>query len=246
MDHPKFISGDISTAFIAQEYPDGFQGAAVSETGLARLAALSVTLKLIRERRDARVSGALSNHERTVGHDWVVTLADHAFAARSTNGSVHLTKVDGPALPKGFDFAAGRALTVSTDWKPGATLAHATVDGVAMVVKVDPLTEGFRLRWRGGDYRTVVRTPRTAALAALMPEKLPPDTSKLLLCPMPGLVVSIAVAEGDEVQDGQTLAVIEAMKMENVLRAERRGTVRKINVAAGASLAVDQVIMEFE
>ena len=91
-----------------------------------------------------------------------------------------------------------------------------------------------------------VRTPRAAELAALMPEKLPPDTSKMLLCPMPGLVVSIAVEEGDEVQDGQALATVEAMKMENVLRAEKKAVVSKINAKAGDSLAVDDVILEFE
>jgi propionyl-CoA carboxylase alpha chain len=246
MDHPRFISGAISTAFIAQEYPDGFHGAAVDDATLGRLAALSVALKLIRERRDAKVTGAMANHERRVSADWVVTAAGRSWAVQADDGTLHITPVDSPVLPDGFDFHSGHTHIVATDWTPGATVAHATVDGADMTVKVDPMTEGFRLRYRGGDWRFQVRTPRIAALAALMPEKLPPDTSKFLLCPMPGLVVSIAVGEGDEVQDGQTLAVIEAMKMENVLRAERKGTVKKINVAAGASLAVDQVIMEFE
>jgi propionyl-CoA carboxylase alpha chain len=99
---------------------------------------------------------------------------------------------------------------------------------------------------RGADLKVHVRTPRAAELAKLMPEKLPPDTSKFLLCPMPGLIVKINVAEGDEVQEGQALATVEAMKMENILRAERKGVVKKINAAPGASLKVDEIIMEFE
>jgi propionyl-CoA carboxylase alpha chain len=143
-------------------------------------------------------------------------------------------------------FEDGVEMTVEGDWTPGDRLTRALVDGEPLTVKVDQRTEGFRIRRRGADLDVKVRTPRAAELAKLMPEKLPPDTSKMLLCPMPGLVVSIAVAEGEEVQEGQTLCTVEAMKMENVLRAERMGVVKKINAAAGASLAVDDVIMEFE
>jgi propionyl-CoA carboxylase alpha chain len=157
-----------------------------------------------------------------------------------------MSPLDGSSAPKGLDFAKGEPLEVATDWTPGQTLARATVAGVAMAVKVDPLTEGFRLRYRGVDVKALVRTPRLAQLAALMPEKTPPDTSRFLLCPMPGLLVSLAVAVGDEVQEGQALATIEAMKMENVLRAEKKAKVSKINAQPGGSLAVDEVIMEFE
>jgi len=114
------------------------------------------------------------------------------------------------------------------------------------VMKVGKIPSGFRLRLRGADLKCHVRSPRQAALAELMPEKLPPDTSKYLLCPMPGLIVRISVAEGDEVQEGQALATVEAMKMENILKAERRGVVKKISASAGASLKVDDVILEFE
>jgi len=119
------------------------------------------------------------------------------------------------------------------------------VDDAALTLKVATLTEGFRIRWRGADLRVLVRPPHVARLAALMPQKAAADASKHLLCPMPGLVVSIAVAEGDTVQEGQALATVEAMKMENVLRAERKGVVSKITCAPGDSLAVDAVIMEF-
>ena len=143
-------------------------------------------------------------------------------------------------------FEDGTARRVASDWTPGHSLAILDVDGERMALKVESRTEGFRIRYRGADLDVKVRSPRAAELARLMPEKLPPDTSKLLLCPMPGVVVSIAVAEGDEVQEGQALVTVEAMKMENVLRAERKATVKKINAAPGASLAVDEVIIEFE
>jgi len=125
-------------------------------------------------------------------------------------------------------------------------LARLDVDGSDLVLKVGKIPSGFRMRVRGGDLKVHVRSPRQAELAELMPEKVAPDTSKLLLCPMPGLIVSVAVAVGDEVQEGQTLCTVEAMKMENVLKAEKKTVVTKINAAAGDSLAVDAVIMEFE
>lgn len=115
-----------------------------------------------------------------------------------------------------------------------------------MAVKVELSPSTIRLRWRGIDVSARVRTPRVAELARLMPEKLPPDTSKMLLCPMPGVVTVISVSEGDHVEAGQALATVEAMKMENILRAERRAKVSKVAVSAGDSLAVDEVILEFE
>ena len=114
------------------------------------------------------------------------------------------------------------------------------------MLKVAKIPGGFRVRTRGADLKVHVRTPRQAEMARLMPEKMPPDTSKYLLCPMPGLIVKISVEEGQEVQEGQALATVEAMKMENILKAERKGVVKKITAKAGASLKVDEVIMEFE
>ncbi len=137
-------------------------------------------------------------------------------------------------------------LRVESDWVPGDSLAVLGVDGTPLVMKVGKVPNGFRLRLRGADMKVYVRTPRQAELAALMPEKLAPDTSKLLLCPMPGLIVKVDVEAGQEVQEGQALCTVEAMKMENILRAERKSVVSKINAAAGDSLAVDEVIMEFE
>lgn len=141
---------------------------------------------------------------------------------------------------------AGKKLLVETGWKPGMSLAIARVDGELHHVRLDRVTGGFRLRWRGADLVARVLLPRVADLMPLMPVKVPPDMSKFLLCPMPGQVVRIDVAEGDVVEAGQNLAIVEAMKMENVLKAERRARVAKLKVKPGAVLAVDEIIMEFE
>jgi propionyl-CoA carboxylase alpha chain len=152
------------------------------------------------------------------------------------------------ADPRGSSvtFADGATLRVEGDWTPGDQLANMSVDGTPLVMKVGKISGGFRIRSRGADLKVHVRTPRQAELAGYMLEKTPPDTSKMLLCPMPGLIVKVDVEVGQEVQEGQGLCTVEAMKMENILRAERKGIVSKINAAAGDSLAVDDVIMEFE
>jgi propionyl-CoA carboxylase alpha chain len=236
MDHPKFVSGEMTTAFIAEEYPDGFQGVTLSEAQLRPVAAAAAAMNRVAEIRRTRVSGRLDNHERRVGSDWVVSLQGQEFA------------VTIEADPQGSTvlFEDGHACRVEGDWTPGDSLARMQVDEAPLLLKVDKITQGFRLRLRGADLKVHVRSPRQAELARLMPEKQAPDTSKLLLCPMPGLIVSVAVSEGDEVQEGQALCTVEAMKMENILRAERRGVVAKVNAGAGDSLAVDDVIMEFE
>jgi len=235
MDHPRFASGNITTAFIAEEYPDGFEGATLPDDLLARVAACACAMNRVAEIRRARVSGRMDNHERVVGTDWVVTIGAQSFQA-----SIQADREGATVTLDGSDYR------ITSDWLPGQPLARLTVNGTPLVMKVARQPGGYRLRLRGADLKLRVFSPRQAELAALMPEKMPPDTSKLLLCPMPGMVVSIAVEEGQEVYEGQALATIEAMKMENILRAERKGVVAKINVAAGDSLAVDEIIMEFE
>ncbi|MCL5778054.1 acetyl/propionyl/methylcrotonyl-CoA carboxylase subunit alpha [Limibaculum sp. FT325] len=235
MDHPRFVEGRLTTAFIAEEFPEGFNGVRLPPETLRRVAAVAAAMKLIVERRAARISGTMSNHERAVGRDWVVSAQGEDFAVSVSNGDEAVIL-----------FADGESLGVRLDWTPGDTVARANIGGDAMALKVDLRTEGFRIRYRGADLDVKVRTPRAAELARLMPEKLPPDTSKMLLCPMPGVVVRIDVAEGDEVEDGQALCTVEAMKMENVLRAERRVRIARINAKPGQSMAVDAVIMEFE
>ncbi|MEM9784243.1 MAG: biotin/lipoyl-containing protein, partial [Pseudomonadota bacterium] len=261
MDHEKFCAGDMTTAFIAEEFPDGFAGADLAEEDSRRIAAFAAHIHTLHTRRDARVSGRLrpppGRHADTA---LVVDLGPARY-------DVALSETD---LAAGVGAHAIRALVrggggveeldYGLHYTPGARTAHvsgqihATGDFDAApsgtlpryLMKVDRLTEGVRIRYRGADLQVKVRTPRAAELAALMPVKEAADTSKLLLCPMPGTVVSIAVAEGEAVQEGQALCTVEAMKMENVLRAERAGTVSKINVAAGAGLSVDDVIMEFD
>jgi len=236
MDHPRFVAGNITTAFIAEEYAQGFQGATLDGATVRRVAAAAAAMHRVAEIRRTRISGTMDNHTRRVGCDWVVSL----------QGEAHPVTVAADPAGSTVHFADGTALRVESDWTPGQPLARLTVDGAPLVLKVGKIPMGFRLRLRGADLKCHVRSPRQHELALLMPEKAPPDTSKFLLCPMPGLVVKIAVAEGDEVQEGQALATVEAMKMENILRAERRGIVRRIAATEGASLKVDDVIMEFE
>jgi len=236
MDHSKFTSGDMTTAFIAEEYPDGFQGVELNEAELRRIAASAAAMNRVAEIRRTKISGRMDNHERRVGDNWVVSLQGEKFAvsvAADTDGST-------------VTFEDGASLRVEGDWTPGMMLADMTVDGAPLVMKVGKITGGFRIRNRGADLKVHVRSPRQAELALHMIEKLPPDTSKMLLCPMPGLIVKVDVEVGQEVQEGQALCTVEAMKMENILRAERKGVVSKINAAAGDSLAVDDIIMEFE
>ncbi|WP_439138731.1 acetyl-CoA carboxylase biotin carboxylase subunit [Roseicyclus sp.] len=235
MEHDRFVSGNITTAFIAEEYPEGFTGATLADDAAQRVAAAAAAMHRVAEIRRTRVSGRMDNHERRVGSDWIVTLQGQEFPV--TIAADH----DGATV----GFADGQSMRVTSDWTPGDQLARLMVDGAPLVLKVGKIPGGFRIRTRGADLKVHVRTPRQAALARLMPEKLPPDTSKFLLCPMPGLIVKIDVEVGQEVQEGQALCTVEAMKMENILRAERRGVVAAITCAPGDSLAVDEIIIEF-
>ncbi|MEO0655687.1 MAG: biotin/lipoyl-containing protein, partial [Pseudomonadota bacterium] len=236
MDHPKFISGDMTTAFIAEEYPDGFEGVTLDDTAMRRVAAGVAAMYRMAEVRRSRVSGRMDNHTRVVGRDWVVSVAGQNWPVT----------IDADKSGSTVTFEDGTALAVGSDWTPGDSLARIDVDETSLVLKVSKIPSGYRVRTRGADLDVTVRSPRIAELAALMPEKVAPDTSKMLLCPMPGLIVKVDVAVGDEVQEGQALCTVEAMKMENILRAEKKGVVSKINAAAGDSMGVDDVIMEFE
>lgn len=236
MDHQRFRAGALTTAFIAEEYPDGFAGVTPSEDDARLLAAVAAHINLTVATRDGQISGRLSGQDVKPGNDWVVKIGDHLVPVRLADGEGGAT----------VNFADGGDLTIASDWHPGSQLATFTVGGKPVSVKVARAGSGWRLRWRGMDLTAHVRKPRVAELAKLMPVKLPPDTSKMLLCPMPGVITSILAEEGATVEAGQPLATVEAMKMENVLRAERRATVKRIAVKAGESLAVDELIMEFE
>ncbi len=236
MTHPRWREGKLSTGFIAEEYPDGFVPTEPDDAALGEFAMAAALLSHIRSERNAWISGArFPQADRRAQEEKVVRLAgaERRVSIDDTDGSfaVHL---DG----------ASRGI-VYTGWAPGDRLAEIELDDRSLVFKVRAIAGGFNLSRHGVDLDVRVYSPRVAELAALMPEKQAPDTSNLLLCPMPGLIVSIAVAEGDTVEAGQTLAVVEAMKMENVLKAEKRATVKQIPVKPGDSLAVDEVIMEF-
>ncbi|MEL6679946.1 MAG: acetyl/propionyl/methylcrotonyl-CoA carboxylase subunit alpha, partial [Pseudomonadota bacterium] len=211
MDHPRFVSGEITTAFIAEEYPEGFEGAPLDPDTEARIAAIAAACHTVEARRAAQVSGGMPNRGREITGDWVVRIGDQSLPVKVMDKADWLftVTVDGTAF----------ALDLES-WTPGDPLCLAGLDGAPMAVKLRRATHGYVMRHRGGERRVQVLSPRAAELAALMPEKLPPDTSKLLLCPMPGLIVSVAVEAGQEVQEGQALCTVEAMKMENVMRAE--------------------------
>ena len=235
MDHKKFISGKITTAFIAEEYSEGFSGVDLNDDEIKDLAACAAAMNRVAEIRRTKISGRMDNHERRVGDDWVVQIA----------GKVFLVNVLADTAGANVIFEDETSIRISGDWLPGKKLANMTAGNKNLVIKINKVTGGFRMRTRGADLKVLVRTPRQAELSKHMQEKLPPDTSKMLLCPMPGLIVKIDVEIGQEVQEGQPLCTVEAMKMENILRAERKGVVAKINSSVGDSLAVDDIILEF-
>ncbi|NNE81941.1 MAG: acetyl/propionyl/methylcrotonyl-CoA carboxylase subunit alpha [Silicimonas sp.] len=236
MDHPKFVAGDMTTAFIEEEYPEGFAGVEHDEPTLRRIAAATAAMNRVAEIRRTRIAGRMDNHTRHVGDDWIVTLQGQSIPVTIT--------ADHSGADVQFD--NGETLRVESDWTPGQLLARLDVSGAPLILKAESYSHGFRIRYRGADLKVTIRTPPQAELASRMPEKTPPDTSMMLLCPMPGLIVKVDVSEGDEVEEGQALCTVEAMKMENILRAEKKGKVSKVNASAGDSLAVDDVIMEFE
>ncbi|MBW7851275.1 MAG: acetyl-CoA carboxylase biotin carboxylase subunit [Rhodospirillales bacterium] len=234
MAKQRFVEGRLTTNFIAEEYPEGFHAADLPPDDPETLVAVAAAAHRRTIERDAQISGQLPGREMKVAEDWVVML----------DGKPHTVSV-GDA-PQGYAAVVdGNPVTLRTDWKIGEPLFRATVNGHHVCVQIDRQGAGYRLFHAGSRADALVLTRRGAELAALMPHKAPPDMSRFLLSPMPGLLVSVAVEEGQEVKAGEVLAVVEAMKMENVLRAERDGSISKIHTGPGASLAVDQVILEF-
>ena len=235
MVHPRFVDGQMSTNMIGEEYPDGFHPADVPHEDPSIM--ISVAAAMMRSYRDraARIDGQLRGHEREVPDEWVVLM----------NNEYH----DIIAVPAagGYDVEhRGKTYAVRSDWEFGQPLFHGTINGEEIHVQVERRQAIYRLSHGGSQADVLVLTPRAAEMMRHMPVKEPPDMSGFLLSPMPGLLVSIAVKEGDEVRAGEELAVLEAMKMENTLYAERDGVVKKINFEPGASLAVDDKIMELE
>ena len=223
MAHPRFVAGKLTTNFIAEEFKGGFSVAHLPPRDPVVLAAVAATVDRIQGHR----AGAV--------HDERIVLLNRTPIEMAITGS-------GPQ----FVVETGdRRLEIETGWSPGEPLVRATVDRAPVVVQVDAVGSGWRLIHAGGQAEALVLTPRQAELYALMPVKAAPDTSKFLLSPMPGLLASVAVSEGQEVKAGEALAVVEAMKMENVLRAVQDGTVKVLHAKPGDSLKVDQKILEF-
>ncbi len=244
MQCDRFERGDISTNYIAEEYPDGFEGVALNPGHTRAIACVCTLMAQKLAERAASGSGILTHHDRAIPTDVRVQVGERHYEIKTerTNGNSLVTSA---SLSTGDSDKAAIELEISTAWAPGQSLVTSLIDNDPFVFAATPVPEGYRVGYRGSDVEVKVRTPAQAKLATLMPEKIVADTSNLLLCPMPGVIVSILVAEGDEVQDGQALAVVEAMKMENTLRAEKKSVISKINAGAGDNLAVDEVIMEF-
>jgi propionyl-CoA carboxylase alpha chain len=236
MQHDRFLKGDITTAFIDEEYPDGFLGVNLEKDMLKYIAAACSAMYRVAEIRRTRISGRMDNHTRTVGSNWVISLSGHDFFIDLSADKSGSTVI----------FSDGSSFRVESSWRPGDTIAHVNINETLVSIKVDKIPSGFRVRHNGADLKVLIRNERQFQLSKYMLEKIAPDMSKFLLCPMPGMLVSVNVSVGEEVQEGQSLCVVEAMKMENVLRAEKKGIIKSINTEPGMSLAVDETIIEFE
>jgi propionyl-CoA carboxylase alpha chain len=236
MQHPRWQAGRLSTAFLAEEYPDGFHAPAPEGEAAQVLAAVAAAADHVLGERKRRILGQQPG---------AAVQRERRRAVRLGEGEIALDIArEGDALVVEF-LPAGPCWRLVSAWMPGDLLWSGTVDGRTVSVQVRPTLNGFDLAHRGVEARAFVYTEREAAAARLMPPHKTVDSGKAVRCPMPGLVVSIAVSEGQEVKAGETLAVVEAMKMENVLRAERDGVVKTIHARKGDSLAVDAVILEF-
>jgi propionyl-CoA carboxylase alpha chain len=239
MNHPRWREGKLSTGFIAEEFPRGFSAHRPEGEIARRIAAVGAAIDHVLGERKRQISGQMIGRPvRRQGRRAVWLDRDEII--------LDIAREDG-AIAVRFvtDGAAGNPHQLVSPWKPGDPVWQGTVDGLLIAVQVRPVPNGVRLAHQGVEVPVHVFTEAEAASARLMPVVTASDTGKKLLCPMPGLVVSIAVTEGQEVKAGETLAVIEAMKMQNVLRAERDGTVKKIYASPGATLAVDALILEF-
>jgi propionyl-CoA carboxylase alpha chain len=230
MQHPRFLAGELTTGFIAEEWPEGFHGAPENEELLATIAAVAAGIECTHRARAGRTSGKL-NGAPTNMFDWVVKMHGRDFPV---------------TLGEGHALVDGNRVEGTCDWQPGAAMATATGNGQKLGLIVKREGAHWRVTTHGATHRALVLPAKIAPLARHMIEKVPPDLSRFLLAPMPGLLTQLLVAPGDKVVAGQPLAVVEAMKMENILRAERSATVKAANFEAGDSLAVDAAILEFD
>ncbi len=230
MQHERFRQGNITTNFIAEEYPDGFQGAPASEELHRNLAAIAAFAATAYADRARRIDNQLGQRLQPPA-DWEVKIGD----------SVQQVSVSEDGI-----LVDGKDVDLSVAYTPGDSLILANIGEEPLSVKIAKTANGFALNTHGATHKAQVLPAHVAQHAVHMIEKIPPDLSKYLLCPMPGLLVALHVKEGDKVEEGQPLAVVEAMKMENILRAEKNAIVKSVEAEQGDSLAVDAVILELE
>jgi propionyl-CoA carboxylase alpha chain len=235
MDQPRFRAGELSTAYIAEEFPEGFHGLAASGWQRDAMTAAACAMHRVQVRRNGHaVAGLRPARPRD---EWVVVLNGQKRRVLLSQGE------DSLAIDLQDE---DRTLALdAVDWKPGRPVFRAALDGRAFAVEVAPAAEGFRLRQRAASAHVLVLTPVSADLHERLPPKKIADTSRLVLSPMPGLVVSIEVEPGQEVKAGETLCIVEAMKMQNIIRAERDGVIKSVGVKAGDSVSADEVLAEF-
>jgi propionyl-CoA carboxylase alpha chain len=242
MQHPRWQSGRLSTGFIAEEFKGGFRPRPLLGEELEVLAAVAVAIDHLGNARRREITDQMAGPSVRFARRRIARIGGERVLVEVEGGLGGTTKLR--MLDQ--DGVERKLLELASDWWPGEPVWQGLVGGRLVSVQVRAMLNGYDLAWRGVRAAAYVYTEREAALADLMPAKLAPDTSKLLICPMPGLVKAIHVAEGQEVKPGEALCIVEAMKMENVLRAEREGIVKSIKAKPGDSLAVDAVIMEFE
>ena len=233
----RFREGRLTTGYIAEEFPDGFSGADLDEEGKHLVAAVAAFAHGMNKQRFSGISGRMDDFG-PLREDWVVIIGREAHPIR-------LRMAEGEAeIQFGDDKKNAHAL--STSWRPGLKLMEGLLDNEPFAVRVESQTQGLLVRYRGFKDHVLVVTPETAEMHAKLPEKEPLDTSKMVLSPMPGLVVSMDVEVGQEVKEGQAVCIVEAMKMQNVIRAEADGTVKTVNAGAGDPVAADEILVEFE
>jgi propionyl-CoA carboxylase alpha chain len=235
MQHPRFQSGNFNTGFIAEEFPKGFSSASLVHSDPVLLAAVAAFARRRRIDRAVKTTGQLPGHERKVGAEWVVLIGSDKYA-------VTLTPIEG-GYAVGHD---GENRELKSDWKLGEILFRGTWNGEPVCLQVERIGLKYRVTHWGTQADAIVMTARAAYLQSLMPEKPKPDLSKFLLSPMPGLLTEISLKAGQEVKAGEKLAAIEAMKMENILKADQDCVVAEVMAKQGESLAVDQPIVRFK
>ncbi|HWE99138.1 MAG TPA: acetyl/propionyl/methylcrotonyl-CoA carboxylase subunit alpha [Caulobacteraceae bacterium] len=235
MDQARFASGALSTNYIPSEFPGGFHGLAAADWQEDILTAVALAAHKVQA---ARAAGSGTLGRRAPRCDWVVVVGERRREARVAGEGSRL-QIELPG--------EGRTLSLEdVDWRPGAPQFRGRLDGRAFTAHIAPAAEGFDIRFRAVRERVLVLTPASAELHARLPRREPPDTSRQVLSPMPGLVVSVDVAVGAEVKAGQALLVLEAMKMQNIIRAERDGVVKTLSARAGETVAADDVLVELE